>query len=124
MTGYQCAYTGCSDPDKVTTMVRAKSTEIEAGKRKLIEYRTMTDATGYSRVRNASNDGSASGWALDPAYTDTDWGVYDCTVRPWYTNAVAAPLIEGTCWGQPIFTDVYLWGGLPLMSMGQAFYKC
>ena len=26
--------------------------------------------------------------------------------------------------GQPVFTDVYLWGGKPLISLAQAFYKC
>ena len=60
----------------------------------------MPDVTGYSKIRNSSNNGASSGWALEAAYVDIDWGTYDCTIRPWYSNAVAAPLVAGSCWGE------------------------
>ena len=112
---YDCRYNrtaGCTDMERMVTQVRGPSTQTRRrqGQRQLLEYNIKPDATGYSHVR-------------DTSVVTNNYGLYSSSSRDWFKQAAAAPLMSGTCWGEPVVTSVYVWIG-PLISVAQAFYVC
>ena len=112
-SNYDCRYSGCQSRNAIQLAVRSASTADSDGVRQLLYYNLTTSSTGYSKVRDIS--------ALY-----ADYGTYDATLRPWFNQGRAAPVVafgpNGTCWGSPKFTTVYVWIA-PLLSVVQAVYS-
>ena len=112
-SNYDCRYGSCVQRDAVQLAVRSAATADSDGVQKMLYYNVTTSSNGYSKVRDTS--------ALY-----ADYGAYDARLRPWFNEGRAAPVVgfgpNGTCWGKPIFTSVYVWIA-PLLSVVQAVYS-